>query len=59
MGYTLDEQNLYMITNYVHGGDLYSLLFKEVSICMTFHAKVALLLCLEETTDSRRSIFDC
>ena len=32
MGFAKDEDNLYIITNYVHGGDLYALLFKQVAI---------------------------
>ena len=30
MGFAIDESNIYIITNYVHGGDLFTLLFKQV-----------------------------
>ncbi|XP_065903207.1 uncharacterized protein [Dysidea avara] len=29
MGYSRDEHHIYILTNYVHGGDLFNLLFKE------------------------------
>ena len=32
MGYALKDEHVYLFTNYVHGGDLYKLLFKEVIV---------------------------
>ena len=34
MGYAVDEEHIYLFTNYVHGGDLHQLLFKEVYSCV-------------------------
>ena len=31
MGYATDGSHAYICTNYVHGGDLFKLLFKDVS----------------------------
>ena len=37
MGYAVDEEHLYLFTNYVHGGDLHQLLLKEVQFSIKLY----------------------
>lgn len=42
MGYAIEDNHAYICTNYVHGGDLFKLLFKDVSYICSIDLQVAI-----------------